>query len=506
MTFCRNPTTDTAWERCPVRSLGRAEDDNLQRGKNGLNPHVAFGGGATETVMSPIVLAAMGLTVVLLFWLPRRSAIVPFLLFAFLTPMGQQFNLGGIHLYALRIVILAGCVRLLRSKLSSRGSVLAGGFNSIDRAFLWLYLVQAVGYVLVYREIGAAINQVGTLWDFLGGYFLIRYLIQDRSDILRVAKTFVVIAVILAPCMLYEKVTMANPFALLMGGKIVPDIRDGHIRCRGIFAQQILASAFGGTLVPLFLWLWRGGGSRGGAVLGITAAGIITITSSSSTGISALGFAVIALCLWPLRRHMRLFRWGVVSVVLGLALVMKAPIWFLLARVDLAGGSTGWDRAHLIDVFARHVGDWWLFGAGQMDYMKWLDVDYGWDLPNQYIAACASGGLAALTLLIVLISRSFRKLGTARRMAREDLRAQQLLWVLGAVMSAHLAAFMGIAYFDQTRLWWFVTLAMISAATAPCLVAGDIRPKAAQRTMSEPSSAWCGIGVPAEPMAARGIR
>jgi hypothetical protein len=180
---------------------------------------------------------------------------------------------------------------------------------------------------------------------------------------------------------------------------------------------------------------------------------------------------------------------------------MKAPIWFLLARVDFAGGSTGWDRAHLIDVFAKHVGDWWLFGAGQRDYMKWLDVDYGWDLPNQYIAACASGGLAALTLLIALISRSFGRVGKARRLAEGDPKSQHLLWVLGAVMAAHLGAFMGIAYFDQTKVWWFVTLAMISAATAPYLVAGDSRPRAPRRTRSQQSFAGCSIGVAAEPSA-----
>ena len=40
---------------------------------------------------------------------------------------------------------------------------------------------------------------VGFLWDTLGGYFLVRYLIRDVNDIRRVAKAFVVIAVIIAP-------------------------------------------------------------------------------------------------------------------------------------------------------------------------------------------------------------------------------------------------------------------------------------------------------------------
>jgi hypothetical protein len=264
--------------------------------------------------------------------------------------------------------------------------------------------------------------------------------------------------------MLYEKIAVTNVFGLLMGGgPVAPDIRSGHVRCRGPFRQQILASAFGGTLAPLFLWLWKGGGFKAWAVAGLAASAVITITSSSSTGLSAFGFGIMALCLWPLRRHMRLFRWGAVALVAGLALTMRAPVWYLLGRVDFAGGSTGWDRAHLIDVFARHVGDWWLVGAHQADYMTWLDVDYGWDLCNQYMSTCATGGLAALALLIAVIALSFRKIGVARKLADGE-PAEQLLWALGAVMAGHLAAFMGISYFDQTRVWWFMTLAMIPAA------------------------------------------
>jgi hypothetical protein len=311
------------------------------------------------------------------------------------------------------------------------------------------------------------IGAAGGLWDFVGGYFLVRHLIRDKDDILRAAKTLVGIAVILAGCMLYEKIAVTNVFGLLMGGgPVTPDIRFGHVRCRGPFRQQILASAFGGTLAPLFLWLWKGGGLELWAVAGVAASAVITVTSSSSTGTSALGFGILALCLWPLRRHMRLFRWAIVALVAGLAVTMKAPVWYLLGRVDFAGGSTGWDRAHLVDVFARHIGDWWLVGAHQAAYMDWMDVDYGWDLCNQYVATCATGGLAALGLLIAVIALSFRKIGLARKLAEGEPGAEQLLWVLGAVLTAHLAAFVGISYFDQSRVWWFMTLAMIPAAAA----------------------------------------
>src|SRR5580698_6479075 len=122
----------------------------------------------------------MGLTIVLVLLLPRKWAIVPFLCFTFLTPLAQEFYVGGVHLFALRIVILCGCFRLLASSLTSDESVLAGGVNGIDRAFLWLALVQQIGFVLIYRESGAAINAAGGLWDFVGGYLIVRYFIRER--------------------------------------------------------------------------------------------------------------------------------------------------------------------------------------------------------------------------------------------------------------------------------------------------------------------------------------
>jgi hypothetical protein len=117
-----------------------------------MDAHPMFGGGGTESVISPIVLVALGLTVILVFLLPRRWVIVPFLCFTFLTPLGQLFYVAGVHIFALRIVILAGFIRLIGSQLVGEGSALGGGFNGVDRAFFGLAVVQAVGFVIITRR------------------------------------------------------------------------------------------------------------------------------------------------------------------------------------------------------------------------------------------------------------------------------------------------------------------------------------------------------------------
>jgi hypothetical protein len=422
------------------------------------HPNMTFGGGPADSTITLIGMAALAIAIVLVFVLPRKWVVVPLLLFTFLVPLGEQFNVGGLHLFAHRLVILCGCLRML-AKASSTDRMFAGGFTGIDKIFLIWAFCRATAFILLYHVGAAVVNQLGFFWDTLGGYLLLRYLIRDVDDIRRIAKVFVVIAVIMAACMLYEQRHLTNVFALLMGGQVMPDIRNGHVRCRGVFEQEIIASVFGGTLVPLFIWLWSTK-AKVVAAIGLISSVIITLTASSSTGISAAAVGAGTLCLWPLRKHVRWMLLGLVAAIAGLAMMMKAPVWFALAHVDFAGGSTGWDRANLIDQCVRHFSSWWLVGTA--DNANW--GFFTWDLCNQFVAEAEQGGLATLILFFVLISRSFRRIGIARKMARN--RTQEwLLWAVGCILCAHLAGFFGISYFDQIKNWWFVTLAMIPAAT-----------------------------------------
>ncbi|HEX5470991.1 MAG TPA: hypothetical protein VFW73_03850, partial [Lacipirellulaceae bacterium] len=153
-------------------------------------------------------------------------------------------------------------------------------------------------------------------------------------------------------------------------------------------------------------------------------------------------------------------RWSIVACIVALAVVMNAPVWFVIAHVDVVGGSGGYDRATLIDVCIRHIRDWWLIGTNQNGGWGY-DM---WDMSNQFIAEAETGGLFALVCFVAIISKCFGRLGTMRRRVKPD--QQWLFWCLGSVMLAHIFAFFGVAYWDQTQIWWFALLAMICAVTA----------------------------------------
>jgi hypothetical protein len=422
-----------------------------------------YGGGATDTILHPLVAVAMLITIALIFLLPRKYVVIPFLLTVFLVPLGQVVVIGGIHFTVYRIITLFGCARLAREKFLSKGRFLAGGFNPIDRAFVWCAIFGGLSVVLLWQETQALINRLGCLVDILGGYFILRFLIQDNEDVRRAIKVFVFIAVVMAICMMNEQITHQNIFGLLGGGTLWCAVRDGKIRSQGAFSVYVTAGAFGATLLPFFLWLWKSGGSKGAAVLGVISSTIITVTSDTSTALTAYVAGIVALCFWPLRAHMRAFRWALVITLVSLHLMMKAPVWALIAHVDLTGSSSGYMRYMLVDNCIRHFSSWWLIGTKDFGTWGW-DM---WDLSNQYVSQALTGGLATLVFFIATISRSFGGLGAARKRVEGDRKQEWFLWSLGAALLANVVAYFGISYFDQTQVAWYALLAFICAAVAP---------------------------------------
>lgn len=424
----------------------------------------AFGGGFTETTLSPIVAVAMILAIILILVLPRKYVIVPLILITFLVPGGQVVVLGGLHLFVGRIIIFFGCIRLLVTKMTSQDTIFAGGFNSIDQAFMWCTIVQAAAVILLVMQGDALVNRIGFLWDFLGGYFLVRFLIRDQEDIMRALKCLAFLSLVIGICMIGEHLTMHNVFGSI-GGKAFPEVREGRVRSQGPFAHELMAGAFGATLVPLFLLLWKNGGAKVAAVTGLVGATLMTMTSNSSTSLLALVAGVLGICLWPIRGKMRMVRWGIVFGLIALQLVMKAPVWFAIAHVDLVGGSSSYQRAAIVDQFIRHFSNWWFLGTRDSSSWGW-DM---WDTQNEYVSVGQSGGLVAFILFVMVISRCFGKLGDARKAVSGDAKQEWFLWCLGAALFSHVVAFFGVNYFDQTRVAWFILLAIISAATAPIL-------------------------------------
>ncbi len=166
---------------------------------------------------------------------------------------------------------------------------------------------------------------------------------------------------------------------------------------------------------------------------------------------------------------MRMIRWGGVLAILALALVMNAPIYYILDRIDLTGSSTGWHRAVLIESAITHVGDWWLGGT---DYTRDWTPEAGYDenntdITNHYIRMAVWGGLPMLILfigsLVVAFGMIARTLQANNKVPRQD---QFLMWTLGCILFGHVTAMLSVSYFDQSVFFLYFVLAAIATLQA----------------------------------------
>jgi hypothetical protein len=418
------------------------------------------------TVLHPAVLMAVLLAGVLMCVWPRRRAIIPFLAAAILIPTDQVLLIGPAHFPMLRLLVLFGIIRIVKEMISSKARLFSGGMNRIDWAVILLTVFTALNGILLFQDSKAAFNQVGSLYTVFGVYFLLRFLIQNEEDVWRAIQTLAWVAAIVAVVMSYEQATGHNPYAMFGGAQAASyaslEVRGDRFRAQGPFGHSILAGTFGAILMPLFVALWwKSRKHHMMAVVGIVSATVITLACNSSTPVFGYAAGVVALCLWPARRWMRVIRWGTVITLVSLHLVMKAPVWHLISRIDITGSSSSWHRYMLVDQCIRHFGDWWLLGV--KDTSAWgYDM---WDTANQYVSTCENSGLLPFLLLIAILVYGFKYVGSARRAARKDRKTALFMWALGSALFANMVAFLGISYFDQTIVVWYALLAMISATT-----------------------------------------
>lgn len=418
-----------------------------------------------STNVTPLGLAFVAIMMLLTIGLPRALAFAPLLMTACWMTLGQRIVIAGINFPSLRLVILAVFLRLLM-----RGELSKIEWTKLDRILFWSHITNFTVFVLLWHTGDAVINRLGMLFNGFGMYFGFRSWIRTREDVVRVAQTFVLVLLPVAGMMVVEKYTGRNYFSILGGVPEMTVIRDGALRCQGPFSHPILAGTFGAVWLPVFVGLIWSKRAVFLPLLGIVASVAMTVTSASSGPVFTLAAAALAVFMWPLHRHMRNFRIAVVVGLVVLQLAMNAPIWFIIARINIISGSTGWHRAHLIDTAVKHLPQWFLLGV--KDVAAW--GVFAGDVTNHYLLEGFRGGFITMVLFIWTMVLAYKYVGLAIR--REILwnpssKDTKLMWTLGATVVAHMVTFISVAYFEgQSMMNWYLTLAMIAAvytATGP---------------------------------------
>lgn len=411
--------------------------------------------------LAVVLLAACGVAILAV---PRRWAAVPLLVGCCYMTKGQAVEVGVASFTVFRLLLVLGLVRVVLC-----GERIEGGLLLIDKLMgAWAVWMIFAGFAHEWKPGSGPVFAIGTVFDQVQIYALIRIWCRDLGELGGVLKVLGILLVPIACAMLIEKVTARNSFAVFGGVPFETLMREGRLRAQASFRHPILAGTVGATVFPLMVALWRT--SPMSALIGMAACVTMVFASASSGPVMSLIFGLVGLALWRWRWCVRPLLWCGAATYVVLALVMARPPYYLISRIDISGGSTGYHRAMLIEQTFKHLGEWWLFGTDRTRH--WMPLQGAispehTDVTNYYIAHGVQGGLPAMLLVIAMLVVAFRWVGAALREAEHVAPGWAFpIWCLGCGLLAHATTSISVAYFDQSMLFIWLNVAVIASTYA----------------------------------------
>lgn len=396
-----------------------------------------------------LTIAVAAFLVILAMLVPRKYLIVPFILAACFVPTDQRILVMGLNFTVLRVLVVIGLLRL-----AFQPKRIVRKWNNFDKMITAWAICGAIIYCIQWGDTKAMINRSGVLFDILGLYLIFRENLSSWENIIFNFKVFAVCSIIMAVFVGIEYSTGSSPFIVL--GKVTTELRESRYRCQGSFPHSIMLGLFWASLVPVLAVLAKTEKPKLLYVAGLAACTFIVIASASSTPVLVLVVVVAGLFVFNLRRYTGPVCLTMVGVFAIMHLVMKAPVWHLLARVNVVGGSTGWHRYYLIDKAIAHFGEWAVIGCRSTA---------GWgtglaDITNQFVLEGVRGGLITLFLFIIMLYMAFKIILNCS--FRCETRNEKLLvWSFFVAMMGHCVGFLGVSYFGQIMMLFYMALAIV---------------------------------------------
>lgn len=400
-------------------------------------------------MINPSTILLSAFLVILLFAVPKKYFLLPFILGACFIPADQRIIIMDLDFTPLRILVLAGFLRML---VQERNYGIR--WNSFDKIVFTWAICGALIYCIRWGNTKAFVNRSGVLLDICGLYWIFRKNITSWDDIRLNLKLFAVCSLFLAALVGWEWMTGRNPFALL--GRVATIVREGNYRCQASFPHSIILGLFWATLVPLFISLARTEQNTVFYWAAIAAGVFMVIASASSTPIVVLAVVLFGIFGFKWRRHTRQVALCLLAFLTGVHIIMEAPLWHLISRVSIIAGSTGWHRYNLIRQAINHFGEWALIGCRSTRHWGWGMQD----ITNQYVLEGVRGGLLTLVLFVAMLLYAFK---ITLNISLKDTKYEQYCfsWCFFVTLLGHSVAFLGLSYFGQITVPWYMMLAIV---------------------------------------------
>ena len=424
------------------------------------------------------------------FALPRRFAFLPLLIAICHFQNIPVIEVGGAFSTA-KLVIVAGLFRASRERrlvwnARQRLDLLVAAWG------VWQILS---GFAHHPKDYNPLTIRLSLVFDFVGAYLYARAFLANRDDFARFAKCLAMVMLPLALLVLVERTTLRNFYGVLGGGDEVAAVRNGRVRAAGPFGHPILCGTFAAAALIILVSLRRQ--NPRWFFAGVGASVLVVFGSASSGPLMTLFSGLSALALWRFRTSIGWIRRMAITGIVCLHIIMPWPVWYLMARVDLAGGSTGWHRAELITASITYLDEWWLIGTEITRH--WMPYGIEWsedktDITNHYLAMGVNGGLLLMFLFIAILVRIFQMLGRHIRILRNAKNPDEFtLWCVGATMFAHTFTFISVSYFDQNAVMLSLLFGAVPGLCAvarkiPAKPVAGVEPAAAQPEKNSPAA------------------
>jgi len=413
-----------------------------------------------QTNLHPVGAAVLAISVLAMFIVPRKFAVVPLVILLAAIPSAQRISVANLDFTLIRLLILSGLIRA-----TFRSEWTGMRLRLVDCLVLSWAVVAVITYGIQFGTVSAALTRGGYMIDAAGGYLLGRVLIRDMKAIRQIMVWLALIAVPSSIFFVVERVTGRNLFSAFGGVPEYTLVREGSMRCQGPFSHPIMAGVFWASHLPLFAAIWFSSlWLRPLMLLGGIAAAVIIVTTESSTPVMAVLLGCGAFCLYRVRAVTPYLRWSILAMIPVLHVVMENGVHHLLARVNVVGGSTGWHRYHLMDKAIQNIHEWFLVGIPYTGHWGWGLAD----VTNQYVLEGVRGGILTLGLFSAFLVTIFVMLSKSIRTIQSS-EYRIVLWAFGAVLFTHCLNFIAVSYFGQATAAFFVftgaTVSLASSAT-----------------------------------------
>ena len=412
-------------------------------------------GEATATLVHPLALSLMLIAAVFVASLRRELVLLPIIALVCFIPAAQRVVIFSLDFTMLRLLIIVTLTRL-----ALKGELSEINWSKLDYLVLGWTISITVIFVVKHGP-SALANRLGGALDVWGMFIIARATIRSHAELVSLIKMIAFLSLPVLAGFAFERATQHNPFSIFGGVPEFTPLREGRLRCQGAFHHPIHAGVFWAGILPLYFCLWKVSTGTWRVIGSISAVCCVSIIflSASSTPVIGVAAAMLGLGLFFCRHQIKLIVATVVSILLVLHIVMDAPVWHLIGRIDVAGGSTGYHRYRLIDAAVGNFNEWWLIG---------LESTAHWgrqlnDITNHYILQGIRGGIWTLVLFVLVIIEAMRVVAKLSTAPAIEHNTKIIIWTVWTCLFVHLVCFLAVSYFQQINSLWWMTVGLAAS-------------------------------------------